>query len=80
MAKGLGGVLLMYAGWQLSGWPAGHRELIGDVLCYPVDIAAVWAAVVASRQCADSPRLRSAWRLLALAFACYFVGDVTWTV
>jgi hypothetical protein len=80
MAAAVGGLLLVYAGWQLFRWPAGHRELIGDVFFYPVDVAAIGAAVAASRRCADRPRLRSAWRLLALAFASYLAGDVTWTV
>ena len=80
MAAALGGLLVVYAGWQLFGWPSGHRELVGDVFFYPVDVAAVWAAVAASRRCADRPRLRSAWRLVALAFASYLAGDVAWTV
>jgi len=80
MAAAVGGLLVVYAGWQLFRWPAGHRELIGDVFFYPVDVAAVAAAVAASRCCADRPRLRSAWRLLALAFASYLAGDIAWTV
>ncbi len=80
MATALGGLLVVYAGWQLSGWPSGHRELVGDVFFYPVDVAAVGAALGASRRCADRPRLRSAWRLAALAFASYLAGDVAWTV
>jgi hypothetical protein len=71
MGAGMGALLLVYAGWQLFRWPAGHRELIGDVFFYPVGLAAIWAAVGASRRCADQPRLRSAWRLLALASVCY---------
>ena len=80
MAVGISALLVVYACWQVFRWPPGHRELIGDVFFYPVDIAAVVAAVGASRRCVDQPRLRSAWRLLALAFASYLAGDVTWTV
>ncbi len=80
MAVGIGALLVAYACWQLFRWPPGHRELIGDVFFYPVDVAAVVAAVAASRRCVDQSRLRSAWRLLALAFASYLAGDVTWTV
>jgi diguanylate cyclase len=79
MAVGMGILLVVYAGWQLLGWPRGHRELIGDVFFYPVDIAAIAAAVAASRRCADQPRLRSAWRLLTLAFIAWFAADVVFT-
>jgi diguanylate cyclase (GGDEF)-like protein len=80
MAAALGGLLLVYAGWQLFHWPSGHRDLVGDVFFYPVDVAAIGAALAASRRCADRRRLRSAWRLLALAFSAYLAGDVAWTV
>src|SRR5512142_730334 len=33
-----------------------------------------------SRRCVDQPRLRSAWRLMALAAALYLAGDVVWTI
>jgi diguanylate cyclase len=80
MAAAMGALLLVYAGWQLFRSPAGHRELIGDVFFFPVDVAVFGAAWAASRRCHDQPRLRSAWRLLALAFGSYLVGDVVWTV
>ncbi len=80
VATAMGGLLLLYAGWQLFRWPAGHRGLIADVFSYLVQIAAVAAAVSASRRCANQPRLRSAWRWLAVAFASYLAGDITWGV
>jgi len=80
MAVAMGGLLVVYAGWQLFRWPAGHRELFGDVAFYPVDLAAIGAAWVASRCCVEKPKLRWGWRLVAIAFACYFAGDVIWTV
>jgi len=80
MAAALGALLVLYAGWQVFRWPAGHRELIGDVSFFPVDLAAIGAAWVASRRCVEKPRLRWGWRLVAIAFACYFAGDVIWTV
>jgi diguanylate cyclase len=80
MGAGMGALLLVYAGWQLFRWPPGHRELIGDMFFYPMDIAAIAAAVAASRRCAEQPSLRLAWRLLALAFASYLAGDVTFTI
>ncbi len=80
MAGAMGGLLLVYAGWQLFRWPDGHRELIGDLFFYPVGVAAIFAAVGASRRCAAQPRLRSAWRLLALASVFYLAGDVAQTI
>ncbi len=74
----MSGLLVVYAGWQLFRWPAGHRELFGDVAFYPVDLAVVGAAWVASRRCVEKPQLRLVWRPVAIAFACYFDGDVMW--
>ena len=73
-------MLLVYAGWQLFRWPAVDRRLIGDVFFYPVGLAAACAAVGASRRCADQPRLRSAWRLLAVASIVYLAGDIAQTI
>jgi hypothetical protein len=80
MAAGMGALLLAYAGWQVFRCPAGHRELIGDLFFYPVGLAAISVAVGASRPCADQTRLRSAWRLLALASVFSLAGDVAQTV
>ena len=77
MAAAMGALLVLYAGWQVFRWPAGHRELIGDVAFYPVDLAAIGAAWVASRRCIEKPRLRWAWRLMAIALALYLAGDVS---
>ncbi len=80
MAVGMGGLLLVYAGWQLFRWPAGDQKLIGDAFFYPVGLAASGAAVGASRRCSNQPRLRSAWRLLAAASMFYLAGDVAQTI
>jgi diguanylate cyclase (GGDEF)-like protein len=76
----MGALLLVYAGWQLFRWPAGDRVLLGDAFFYPVGIAAVITSLGAARRCADRPRLRWAWRLLALASLSYLAGDVSQTV
>ena len=76
----MGGVLVVYALWQLFRWPGGHRVLIGDAFFYPVGVAAVVTALGAARRCRDRPRLRWAWRLLALASLSYLAGDVSQTV
>ena len=80
MAIAMAALLLIYAGWQLLRWPAADRRLIGDVFFYPVGLAAACAAVGASRRCADRPRLRSAWRLLAAASIVYLAGDIAQTI
>jgi diguanylate cyclase len=73
-------LLILYIAWQVSGWPAGGRTLTADVFNWPVDFAALLTAWLASRRCARTPELRTAWRLLAMAFGTYLVGDITWTV
>jgi hypothetical protein len=80
MAAGMVALLLLYAGWQLFRWPAVDRRLIGDLFFYPVGLAASWAALGASRRCANQPRLRAAWRLLAVASVAYLVGDIAQTI
>jgi two-component system, cell cycle response regulator len=80
MAAAMGALLLVYAGWQLFQWPAVDRRMIGDLFFYPVGLAASFAAVGASRRCADQPRLRTAWRLLAVASMAYLAGDIAQTI
>jgi hypothetical protein len=79
-AGAMAALLLLYAGWQLFRWPVGHRVLLGDAFFYPVGIAAIITSMGAARRCADRPRLRWAWRLLALASLAYLAGDVSQTV
>jgi diguanylate cyclase (GGDEF)-like protein len=79
MGAAMGGLLLVYAGWQLFRWPTGHRTLIGDMFFYPVSAAAIGASLAAAKRCADQPRLRSAWRLLALGSASFLVADIAQT-
>lgn len=80
MATGMGALLLVYAGWQLLRWPDFDRTLIGDLFFYPVGFAAGGAALAASRRCANQPRLRSAWQLLAVAAIVYLAGDIAQTI
>src|SRR5664279_4912579 len=79
MAVAMGSLLLLYGGWQVFYLTPGHRALVGDMFFYPVGIAASYAAWRASRRCSASPRLRSSWRLLALASLSYLGGDVSQT-
>jgi len=80
MAAGMGALLLVYAGWQLFRWPHVDRTLVGDAFFYPVGLAAVCAAVGASRRSAEQPGLRSAWPLLAIASLLYLAGDIAQTI
>ncbi len=80
MATAMGALLLVYGAWQILHWPAAHRTLVGDLFFYPEGLAAVAAAVCASRRCKEQRALRVAWRLLALAALAYLLGDVGQTV
>jgi hypothetical protein len=79
VALGLFLLLLMYAAWQVSRWPAVDRTLVGDAFVYPVGLAAIAAAVGASRRCRERSRQRFAWLVLAVASAVYLAGDITQT-
>lgn len=78
-AAAISSLLLVYAAWQLFRWPVGHRVLVGDAFFYPVGFAAIITSLGAARRCADRPRLRWAWRLVALASISYLAGDVAQT-
>jgi two-component system cell cycle response regulator len=76
----MGSLLLLYGCWQVFGWTPGHRPLVGDLLFFPAAAAATCATWRASQRCSDSRRLRSAWRLIALAMAAMFSGEIAQTV
>ena len=58
MATAMGALLLVYGAWQILHWPAAHRTLVGDLFFYPEGLAAVAAAVCASRRCKEQRALR----------------------
>ena len=80
MAAGMVALLVIYAAWQVCRWPHLDQKLIGDAFFYPVGLAATGTAFGASRRCSGQRRLRSAWRLLALASLLYLGGDVAQTI
>jgi signal transduction histidine kinase len=80
VALALGVFLLLYLSWQLFGWIPADRQDVGDLLLLPLDACAAWAAWWASGRCAAAVRLRSFWRLLALALAAETLGDVAQAV
>ncbi len=80
MALSMAALLAIYAAWQVLDLTPTSRTLVGDAFFFPVGLAAIYGALGASGRCLESPRLRSAWRWLALASASYLVGDVAQTV
>jgi diguanylate cyclase (GGDEF)-like protein len=76
----MGLLLLAYGCWQAFDWPPGHRALIGGLFFFPFDAAVIWAIWRASTRCSASPRLRSAWRLLACAAVADLCGDIGSTI
>jgi diguanylate cyclase (GGDEF)-like protein len=80
MAVAMGSLLFLYGCWQVFHWTPGHRPLIGGLFFWPIDVVVISAAWLASRRCSASPRLRSAWRLLALASATNLCGDIGSTI
>jgi two-component system cell cycle response regulator len=79
MAGAMGLLVLVYVCWQVFRWTPGHRPLVGDVFTYVPAAAAAGAAWRASQRCSGSPRLRSAWRFIALAMVATFCGEVIQT-
>ncbi len=73
----LAALFALYLSWQLLRWIPGSRRGVGNLLILPVDVAAVCTALYGSRQCAGSERLRTFWRLMALALAAETAGDAT---
>jgi diguanylate cyclase (GGDEF)-like protein len=80
MAAMTGLLLVAYGTWQVFRHPFGNPELVSDLSFVPISIAAIAGAWAAARRCHDRPRLRSAWRLIALASASYLAADIVWMV
>ncbi|MEA2145245.1 MAG: hypothetical protein QOG59_832, partial [Solirubrobacteraceae bacterium] len=76
----MGSLLVVYACWQAFHWTPGHRALVGDFFSYPPAMAAAWAAWRASKRCQRSPRLRSAWRFVAVGMLASLGGEIAQTV
>jgi diguanylate cyclase (GGDEF)-like protein len=67
--------------WQIFKWGGPDRQtLISDVAFLPVSLAgAVLAWRAAGIEDIDR-QTRRAWRIIALAFLLYWIGDVLWTL
>jgi diguanylate cyclase (GGDEF)-like protein len=73
----VGAYIAAWAGWQLlRGGDAERNVLIGDALSAGFYCAASVVVWRVSRRCAETPRIRSAWRLIAVGLFFYFVAGV----
>lgn len=79
LAAGFACYGLLFLVWVALGIGGDHqRELLSDIAFLPVNLAAAGLAWrVASRSDLDDST-RRAWRRLAGAFACWWVGDALW--
>jgi PAS domain S-box-containing protein len=67
---------LLYVLWSFFHW--GNRPLIADIGSLPINLAAATLAWRASTHAALHPATRRAWRLLAMAYLLYWLGDTLW--
>ncbi|HTY40566.1 MAG TPA: EAL domain-containing protein [Thermoanaerobaculia bacterium] len=78
----LGGLAIYasaYAIWLLtSSLPARERSFSNDVAFLPVGLVAVLLAIRTARVPELDDATRRAWRFLAVAFLCLWLGDVLW--
>ncbi len=65
-----------YLSWQVFEWTPWPQELVGSLLGLTMTIVAAGASWRAARRASHSPRLRRAWRLVALAIAAQAAGTV----
>jgi diguanylate cyclase (GGDEF)-like protein len=72
----LAGLVALYVSWQLLHWIPMRQELSGELLMLAISLYATGAAVGASRRAAGSPRVKRAWRLVALALLAQSAGTV----
>jgi signal transduction histidine kinase len=70
-------MLVAYIGWQFFGWGGpGHKETIGDVAFWPVNLIASVLAFRVAWTTSFASHLRRAWFLIGLGLLAYLVGDV----
>ena len=65
--------------WQIYRWGGSeHRTLISDLAFIPVSVSAAALALRAGRNPSLDPRTARAWRIIAVSFFLYWLGDVIW--
>jgi diguanylate cyclase (GGDEF)-like protein/PAS domain S-box-containing protein len=75
----LGLYALIYTAWLMtSRLPARTRSFGNDLAYLPFGLVSLWLASRISRATLLDPATRRAWRFLAAAFACLWLGDLVW--
>src|SRR5688500_11755719 len=68
-----------YVFWlSFSGSSSEYKTIVTDVAVLPVTLAMTALAWRASRHGALDARVRRAWKILAVAFFAYFLGNSIW--
>lgn len=77
----LGLLAVLFLAWQVFGWggPA-YETWIGDAAFLPVSITAAVLAWRAAKHPSIDGRTGRAWRIVAVAFFFYWLGDVIFTL
>lgn len=71
---------LAFLAWQLFRWGGSdHRTLISDIAFLPVSATAAAIAMRTGRNPKLDHRTARAWRIVAVSFLLYWLGDVVWT-
>ena len=71
----------VFFGWTLVGIdPDGSSDNLVNVAFIPIGLVATALAIWAARTPGLDGRCRSAWRRLAIALVCFWVGDLLWLV
>jgi len=66
--------------WQIFKWGgSSHQTWVSDISFLPVSIIGAVLAWRAGRHPSLDPRTRRAWRIVAVAFFFYWIGDVIFT-
>lgn len=79
LAAAFGVYGLLFLVWVAVGVGAEHtRQIVSDIAFLPVNLAAAGLAWRAAAKPALDPASGRAWRRLAGAFACMWVGDALW--
>jgi two-component system, cell cycle response regulator len=69
-------LLVLWGAWQAFAPSGSHHALVGTLFFVPADAIATLAALGAAARCAPEHSARTAWRLLACAFAVQLAGVI----
>jgi two-component system, cell cycle response regulator len=73
-------VTLLWAAWMASNVAHTRRATVGSLFVVPADVAVMIAALGAAARCASEHAARTAWRLVACAFAFQLAGTIAQAV